>query len=130
MPGERALATPSVEVGNVVVAIVPNTVTMVDGKGSKMVRAMSSGGDSVTMVITDDAETKKGMVKFSLPNTKTAVDLKRSWQDATNGVSIRLSDRKSSFQTSFRNMIVTEDPEVSLTADGVMEVSFEGPPAI
>lgn len=130
MPGERALATPSVIVNNDIVAILPNSLVIKTGKGNKMVRPQSAGGDSVSNVITEDAETKKSMVKFSMYNTKTATDLLADWQSSTDGVSIQVSERKSSYQANFRRMHVIEDPEIALSADGNLEINFEGQPSI
>ena len=124
---ERTLANPTIEVNNGVIGIKPNSLTFKSGKGDKKVRPQSAGGNSVEMVITEDAETKKGMVKFTLYNTKTNVDLLTAWQDSVEGNTVRFSDGE--FVRSFRTMTVTSDPDISLGADGEFEAVFEGQPA-
>jgi hypothetical protein len=116
-----------VEVGNDAIGIVPNSLSYKKGKGDKNVRSQSAGGDSIAIVITENAETKKGMVKFSLYNTAENQALLDSWQDSDE-TTIRLS--QGSFTLSFRSMVVTSDPEVSTGADGSLEVVFEGQPAV
>jgi hypothetical protein len=125
---ERTLANPTVEVNNDVIGIIPNSTSYKGGKGDKSVRPQSSGGNSVEVIITEDAETKKSMVKFSLYNTKTNDDLISGWQDQVEGNTIVLSD--GNFTRSFRKMHVTNDPEMNLGADGNAEVVFEGQPAL
>lgn len=124
---EKTLSNPAVEVNNNTVGIIPNTLTYKRGKGDLALRPQSAGGDSIEMIKTENAETKKGMVKFSLYNTKTNADLYESWQDLTDGVSIQFSDE--AFVRAFRNMFIITDPEVALGADGNIELEFEGNPA-
>ncbi len=78
------------------------------------------------MVVTEDAETKKSMVKFSLRNTKKNQDLLDGWQDNLQNT-IRAS--QGDFVVPFRQMVVTNDPETATGADGSLEVIFEGAPS-
>lgn len=128
MASQDTLANPTVEINDTVVAVQPNTVSYKTGRGNKNQRSQSAGGDSIQIVTTVDAETKKGMVKLSLVTTKTAVELIKEWQDALSGVTIRLS--QNSFVESFRQMEVIEDPEIGTGADGSTEINFEGLPAV
>ena len=89
---EKTLANPVVEVNNVVIGIIPNSCTYKSGKGDKNVRPQSAGGDSIEIIVTENAETKKSMVKYSLYNTKTNVDYLKGWQSQSDGISIRLSE--------------------------------------
>lgn len=125
---DNALSNPTVEVNNGTVGIVPNSLSYKSGKGNINLRSQSSGGNSISMVKTVDAETKKSMVKFSIYNIKPNKDLLNGWQDAVNGNSIRLSE--GDFTVSFRNMFVIEDPERDLGADATWEISFEGQPTV
>ncbi len=128
--GDRTLSNPTVEINNIVIGIKPNSVSFKGGKGDFNVRPQSAGGDSITMVTTENAETKKSMVKFSLYNTKPNVDNMLSWQgqNSIDGNSIELSD--GDFVKPFRNMYLITDPEIALGADGEFEVVFEGTPSI
>jgi hypothetical protein len=123
---ERTLSNPAVEIGNVSVGIVPNSLSYKTGAGDIVLRPQSAGGNSIEVIKTENAETKKSMVKFSLFNTKTNIDFVRLWQDSVDGESIQLSD--GAYNESFRNMFVMIDPEVNLGAEGNIEVVFEGSP--
>lgn len=125
---EKTLSNPAIQVGNKSIAIKPNSLVYKSGKGDKNVRSQSAGGASIENVVTEDAETKKSMVKFTLFNTKTNIDNLEEWQDAVNGNSIEFSD--GAFQKAFRQMVVTGDPEISLGAEGETEIEFEGLPLV
>lgn len=127
---ERTLANPSVEVNDIVIGIKPNSLKFKTGKGDVNVRPQSAGGDSIEIVRTENAETKKSMVGFVLYNTKPNVDNVRAWQsnNSADGNTVKLSD--GDFVESFRNMFLITDPEITLGADGEMEVMFEGSPAL
>lgn len=122
------LSNPSIMVNNTVIGIIPNSLSAKSGKGNITLRPQSSGGNGIQVIKTVDAETKKGMVKFSVYNTKTNADLIQEWQDAVDGVTIRLSE--DDFVLSFQRMFVMEDPELNFGADGNFEVTFEGQPAV
>lgn len=124
----KTLANPTVEVNDVVIAIKPNSLSYKSGKGDKNVRSQSAGGNSIEVVVTENAETKKSMVKFTLFNTKENVDYLEEWQDILGEVTIQFSD--GDFTKQFRKMSVTTDPEVALSADGEFEIEFEGQPTV
>ena len=123
----KTLANPTVEINDVTISIKPNSLKFKSGKGDINIRAQSSGGNKIQIVKTDNAETKKGMVTVSLFNTKENIDSVKSWQDNEDGNTIRLSE--SGFIQSFRQMFVMTDPEISLGADGELEIVFEGLPS-
>lgn len=127
----NALSNPTIQVNDETIAIVPNSLTYKRGKGDLSVRPQSAGGNSVTNVITENAETKMSMVKFSLYLTDTNRSYIEQWQEAyfTGGNTIRFSDRASSQPLAFSNMNVITDPEYSVGADGSVEVEFMGDPA-
>lgn len=122
------LANPSVQVNDAAIKILPNSLAFKGGKGNTNLRAQSSGGDAVDIVKTVDAETKKGMVKFSMITTKENIEFLKGWQNDDSGVTIDLSDQD--FNESFEQMHVMEDPEIGTGADGSTEITFEGPPAV
>lgn len=124
----NALSNPTIQVNDQTIPILPNSLTYKRGAGDVNVRAQSAGGDSVEAVITENAETKIGMVKFSLSLTDTNLDYVRTWQENrfNGGNTIRLSDRTLSTPLSFVNMNVTSDPEYNVGPDGGVEVEFMG----
>lgn len=123
------VSTPAVLWNNVTVAIVPNSIKVKVGKGTRNVRPMSSGGNSVTMVVTEDASTKKATVAFELPNTKANIDLVKTNHDLFDNNGIELVDVASSYTESFDGLTIVNDPELELTQDGKISVEMEGAPA-
>lgn len=124
----RTLANPSVQVNDATIAIIPNSASYKTGKGDINVRAQSAGGNSISIVKTENAETKISMVKFKLYNTQNNVALVREWQDSVDGNTINMSD--GSYIESFREMYIISDPEIMLGADGEIEVEFNGLPSL
>jgi hypothetical protein len=121
----RTLSNPVVEVNDVVIAIVPNSIAYKEGQGNRSVRAQSAGGNAIEIVTSEDAETKKSMCKFQLENTAGNLNAVKQWMsNQTN--TIRLSE--GDVVVPFRQMVVTEEPERSIGADGNLEVTFEGAP--
>lgn len=124
----NALSNPTIEINDQVIAILPNTLSYKRGAGDVNVRAQSAGGDSVEAVITENAETKIGMVKFSLTITDTNQAYIQTWQENkfNGGNTIRISSRTMTTPLSFTNMNVVTDPEFSVGADGSVDVEFMG----
>ena len=127
MAVDRTLSNPTIELNDAVIAIKPNSLSYKSGKGDIGIRAQSAGGNSISIVKTENAETKKGMVKFVLLTTKGNIDDVKNWQDTEDGNTIRFSD--GDFNLAFRNMFIISDPEVMTGADGEVELEFEGLPA-
>lgn len=124
----NALSNPTIQVNDETISIVPNSLTYTRGRGDVSVRAQSAGGNSVETVVTENAETKISMVKFSLYLTDTNLEFISNWQDTrySGGSTIRFSERGSASPLSFTGMNITTDPEYSVGADGVVEVEFMG----
>lgn len=120
----QTLANPTVEVNDNPIAIVPNSLSYKKGQGDKTVKVQSAGGNATETVITENAETKKSMVKFKLYNTKENFDNANVWIDNIDGNTIRLSEGE--LTESFRGMVTTTEPERMVGADGELELTFEG----
>jgi len=118
------LANPTVEVNDVVIAIRPNSLKYKKGKGDRNARAQSAGGDSVDIVVTEDADTKKSMCGFTLILTKSADDLIDAWIANFDQNTVRLSE--GDFVLSFRQMTILSEPERAPGSDGEVEITFEG----
>lgn len=121
------LASPTVEVNDVPIAIVPNSFSYKPGKGDKSVKAQASGGN-VEIVIYENAETKISMVKFKMTNTGENFDFIGGWTDNINGNSIRVSEGE--ITRSFRNMVITTEPEYMIGVDGELDLEFQGTPVL
>lgn len=125
----KTLSNPQIEVNDEVIAIIPNSLSYKKGKGDKDVKAQSAGGQSIQVVVTENAETFISTVKFKLYNTATNFALVDAWIDnSPTGSTIRLSE--GTITESFRSMIVTSEPERVVGADGELEVEFKGQPVL
>ncbi len=126
-----SLSNPSVEVDDTVISIKPNSLKYKRGWGNITQRSQSAGGNSIELIGSEDAETKKGMVSFTLLSTKENAELLDGWLENSrnaNGVTVRFTD--GDFTISYRGMKILEEPEVSVGADGEFEVMLEGQPAL
>lgn len=124
---QRSLSNPTLEVNDDTIAIIPNSLVFILGKGKKTVKTQSTGGDGIEVVISEDAETKKSMVKYKLTNTKKNLQFVKDWQNLFSNT-IAISERD--FSESFRDMVVTNDPERAIGADGELEIEWEGAPSL
>lgn len=124
---QRTLSNPAVEVNDDLIAIIPNSLKFKFGKGNKTVQTQSSGGDGIEVVISEDAETKKSSVSFKLRNTAKNLQLTKDWLSLFSNT-IALS--ATGFSESFRDMVVTEEPDFEVGADGSVEVMWEGAPSL
>lgn len=126
MAGFSAISTPTIQVNNETISIVPNSFKYKNGRGERNIRTSSAGGSAADVIFTENAETKKSMVTFELPNTPGNISLVEDWQDLLNANAITASDNNQNFTKSFANMAVINDPEVSLSQDGNISIEFEG----
>ena len=124
---EKTLSNPTIEVNSDVVGIIPNSLVSKNGIGDKDVKAQSAGGNSISAVITENAETKVSMVKFKLYNTLVGLQKVKDWS-ALFGSTIEISE--DDFAESFQDMIVCTEPERAVGADGELEVEFKGIPTL
>jgi 3-hydroxy-3-methylglutaryl CoA synthase len=126
---QRAIATPTVEINNEVMIVVANTLKYTEGFGETNVRSATAGGGSSTLVVSENAETRIRMLQFSVYPTKEQIDLIRQFKSnpGENGLAVLLSD--NGFSKSINNAFITNDYEVNLGADTVIELELKGTPA-
>ena len=124
---QRTLSNPTLEVNDDTIAIVPNSLSFKYGIGKKTVKGQSSGGNAIEMVISEDAETKKSMVKFKLFNTTKNFQLTKDWLSLFSNT-VAISERD--FSVSLRDMVLTEEPEFTIGAEGEVELEWEGAPSL
>ena len=123
---ERTLSNPTVEVNDDVIAIIPNSLSYKPGLGEKSAKAQSAGGNAISVVVTENAETKIGMVKFKLFNTAANLERVKDWNVLYEST-IRLYEED--ITESFRDMVMITEPERAVGADGELEVEFKGAPS-
>ena len=123
----RTLSNPSVVIQNETIAIIPNSLSFKIGSGDKEVKAQSAGGGSIEVVVSENAETMISMVKFKLFNTAGNLQRVKDWS-VLFSETITLSD-PNGINESFRDMVVTTEPERSIGADGDLEIEWKGAPS-
>lgn len=124
---ERALSNPQVSINDEIIAIVPNSLSYKPGAGDKEVKAQSAGGNAITTVVTENAETKLSTVKFKLYNTKKNLQLVKDW-GALYAVAIEISEEDVT--ESFSDCVITTEPERAVGADGDLEIEWKGAPSL
>ena len=122
----KVLSTPAIYVDGVLTAITPNSASMTL-PGEMAVRVQSSGGTSVKIVAATDAESLKGMCKFSLANTARNVDLVRDWKAKhLRGIPSTVTIATETAQFPFDTMFIVNAPEAPFETEGDLEVELEG----
>lgn len=124
----RTLSNPTVQVNDVTIAIIPNSLSYKTGTGNKTVKSSSAGGDSIEIIVTDDVESKKSMVKFKLFTTAANLAAVKSWTKLYSST-IRVSEAGAAVE-SFSQMVIINEPERAIGADGELEVEWEGAPVL
>jgi hypothetical protein len=120
------ISDPSVVVNDITVNVVPNSVSYKSGKGEQSVKVQSAGNGLVSVVTSTNVETKKGMVKFSVYSTEQAIALKELWQSNGGGNVIELG----SVNLTMSQGTMVNDPEITLSDDGKVELEFQGAPLV
>ncbi len=116
----------SIFVNNVQVSYTADSLSWKDGFGEYNVRNAVVGGGETEPITSQNLESKKGMVKFSMPTTIIHERLKREWKQNfdQNVIEIVAADGQS-FTKFFERATMTNDPESSGATDGNIEVEFE-----
>ncbi|MCW8930899.1 MAG: hypothetical protein OQL19_11745 [Gammaproteobacteria bacterium] len=120
----------TLEVNDVQVAYVPNSIKYRDGKGSVMVNVNAAGGGATTVTHSIDLENAKGMVSFQLRMTQENDALVRGYFTNIGANTIRMSNNTTGFTKVFSGMSLIEDPDRELSADGIIDLTFEGNGAV
>lgn len=126
--GSFQLADMAVEVNDEIVYYEPNTLSYTEGFGETTVRAASTGGGGTELIFARDVSNAKSMVKFELPTTPENIELVRSWQIdvGANVVGLSGSNGTQKVTRTLTQATVVNDPEINISADGTIEVEFEG----
>ena len=127
------ITDPQIEVNNKPWAIKPNTLSYNEGLGTDNVEIASLGNGNYEVVISSNAEEKKGMCKFESFPTADQIDRARGLKLNPGANTIAISARGLNgqiFTRSFSFMTVVNDPEIALQTDGSFELQFEGGQAV
>jgi len=123
------LSNPSIEVNDVVISIVPNSYASKRGVGDMNIRAQSAGGNSIETVVTENAESKISMVKFSIISTADNLALLDSWLSTSrNGIgnTIRASENNTDLVEAYSGMVIVTEPDRPRGADAQIDIEFKG----
>lgn len=127
------IANPQVTVNNEPWVVVPNSVSYTEGKGEQNFRAGSVGGGQVVPVITNNVDTNFSNFKLSIYPDPEYIN--RARQVKVNGsrnvvsISGTNADGKT-LRRTFNQAIITNDYEIPLGADTVIELEFKSQAAV
>lgn len=120
------LSAPQVQVNGQTVKIMPGSVER-DIPGERKVRAVSAGGNSVSMVTGLNVEELKASVKFSVAHTAEMVNwVEQIADDANRGVFCTIKIIEQTKQLSYEQMVLTSKPSAKYEAEGTIDLEFEG----
>jgi hypothetical protein len=123
----KGLSVPGVSVNNIPIGIVPNSFKFRLGKGDTNVRAASQGGGSVTSIHTEDAEKKIGMMGWKMYITDEVIAWVATWKELV-GLNVITAVQPATAPKVAQHMSMTNDPDFEASADGTVEIIFEGDP--
>lgn len=123
-----AVVNPTIVINNIPISIQANSAAYDDGLGEQSMRAQSAGGGAVDIVYSENVESNISMLKFSLANTATNIELARDWKKNRNANAATLTGEGLS--RSFNNMALLSKIENVLSSDGSIDIEFSGDPAV
>lgn len=118
----------TLEVNDEVIAYLSNSLAFNRGGGEVNVIAQTVGGGGIEAVSTVDAETRLGMIKFSMRSTAKSDELLSAWQGGFGFNVVRISDSDTGISFVLTGASVTNNPDLETGADGAVEVEFKGAP--
>lgn len=116
------IANPQIIINNEVVSYVPNSVTLTEGFGDRMVSVQTSGNGAVETVFAQNVETAFSIFKFALNSTTDNANIARVWAANNDGNLIQVS--QTDFQRSLQNAAIINNYELALSQDGTFELEF------
>ena len=128
------ISTPQVVVNNNPVAIKPNSFKFTEGRGETDVMTESAGGESIQTVFSEDATNRIAVFSFEVYSTVDALELVSNWKLNRNQNRVVVGGTDSTtgatFNRSFAQAAVTNDPEYVLSSDGTTTVEWKSAPAV
>lgn len=120
------LSAPKVQINGRTIKIIPGSVER-DIPGERKVRAVSSGGGAVSMVVGVNVEELKAAVSFSVAHTAEMVNLvEQLANDANLGVPCTIKIIEQTKQLAYEQMYLVNKPKPKYEAEGEIELEFEG----
>jgi len=130
--GTRCVSSATVQINGTTISIVPNSLRITDGVGQTTVRAMSNGGNSVTLVTSQDVSTKVAKINFEVVFTPDIRDFIREVQQNRDENICRIfdNDPELNVQDDFAQFTITNDIEWAYSADGTCAIEASASPAL
>ena len=128
MAGVIGISEATLEVNDEVIAYLSNSLAYNRGGGEVNIVAQTVGGGGIEAVSTTDAETRLGMVKFSMRSTVKSDQLLSAWQNKIAANVVRISDKSTGISFVLTGSSVINNPDLETGADGAVEVEFKGTP--
>jgi hypothetical protein len=119
------LSVPNVNVNDIPYPIVPNTFVFEPGYGEINVRSASIGGGASETIHTENAETKVGMIKFSMYVTSQTLAAVAQWKPLL-ALNVITAVQPGSAPIVMEGASMTNNPSFEATADGTVEIEFKG----
>lgn len=122
------IADATITVNNDSVGIVPNTLSYNEGFGEQQILPVSDGGGKVSQVFANNLETNFARVTFSIRTTTVNIELARKWKIAGNTNVIIIAGEDSDgneFIRTFTQAALTQNYDVQIQAEGVIELEFQ-----
>jgi len=126
------LSDAAVLVNDEVVAIVPNSLKFTEGFGEQQVRAASVGGGAVEQIFSNDVETALSKVMFDIHTTPDNVEMQKTWKANGNKNVVAIAGATDEGETTrtFTQAAMTNDPEIEIGTEGVINIEFMSNAAI
>ena len=122
----NVLADPQIRINNETFQVVPNSIKVIRGDGEATVNAQSAGNGNVTVVYSQNVETKIGKVTLSIWVTKENIVAAKTLKD--NRISNYISVTDGEFVLTMKEAALINDPELNLSNEGQAELEFHGSP--
>jgi len=121
----KALVQPSLLINGQVVNIVPNSLEITKGTGTKNVKTQSTGGGNTNNVVFDDLSARVSVLKFKIFNTVANMDFIDSIVESDIGNLVQYINAQGQ-SGSISGAVVTNDPNYALGVDGETEIEMKG----
>lgn len=124
----QIISDPQIRINNETFAVVPNSIKVDLGLGDSKVMMQSAGNGSVSQVYSEDVTTKVGKVTLSVYATGAQVTAIKSLKANKNTNYISITDAGSELTLIMKNAALVKTPEINFSAEGQIELEFEGNP--
>ena len=127
-----ALSVPAVIINGDTYKIVPNSLVVTLGLGETNVRAASMGGSAVESIHTRNAENMIGKFSFDIYVESDAARNLQTWNKNIGTNTLEAVSTAGSVTKTYGlpQASLMNDPDIALSADGVISIEFAGSPVI